>query len=126
MGLEYLKIPPLEFVMFQKGNNNDKQSEIPYNTEIFKKQSNTHNLHWNCTKIQPFYYIWRRVQLLKLATRAKFHLGKSHMMKMIIVLDSSFREVQVWYKYHLIRTSAGEILNLFSHAQIVKVSLNVM
>ena len=34
------------------------------------------------------------LDLLKLATRAKFHLGTAHMMEMIIALDSSFREVQ--------------------------------
>ncbi len=33
---------------------------------------------------------------------------------MIIALDSPFREVQFWYKYHLILTSRNGILNLFS------------
>ena len=66
------------------------------------------------------------VILLKLATRAKFHLRTAYMMEMIIALDSSFRKVQFWYKDHLILISRSRILNLFSHEQIVKVALSQM
>lgn len=52
--------------------------------------------------------------MLKLATREKFHLRTSQMMEMIIALDSSFREVQFWYKDYLIMTRRNGILNLFS------------
>ena len=48
----------------------------------------------------------------KLATKAKFHLRTTHMMEMIISLDSLFREVHFWYKDHLIMTSRNENLNL--------------
>jgi len=52
--------------------------------------------------------------VLKFATRAKFLLKTTHMTEMIIALDSSFREVQFWYKDHLILTRRNGILNLFS------------
>jgi len=52
--------------------------------------------------------------VLKLATRAKFQLRTTYMMEMIIALDSSFREVEFWYKDHLILTNKSGILNLFS------------
>lgn len=50
--------------------------------------------------------------MLKLATRANFHPRTAHIMEMIIALDSSFREVQFWYKVHLILTNRNGILNL--------------
>ena len=50
---------------------------------------------------------------LKFETRTKLHLRKNRIMDIIIALDSSFREVELWYKYHLILTSRNRILNLF-------------
>ena len=54
--------------------------------------------------------------VLKLATRAKFHLGTTHLMEMVIVLNSSFwEEDQNWYKDHLIWTSRSVFLNFCPH-----------
>ena len=52
--------------------------------------------------------------VLKLETRAEFHLGTTHLMEMMmmIALNSSFREDQNWSKDHLIRTNISMILNL--------------
>ena len=48
-------------------------------------------------------------------------------MEMIIALDSSFREVQVWYKDHLIwDKQKWDFEFILSHAQIVKLNLNLM
>ena len=53
---------------------------------------------------------WEAVLIL--ATRPKFHLGTTHLMEMMIALNSSFRVDQNWYKDHLIWTSGSVILNL--------------
>ena len=53
--------------------------------------------------------------MLKFATRAKFHLGTSHLIEMMIALNSSFREDQNRSKDHLIRISRSVILNLCPH-----------
>ena len=48
-------------------------------------------------------------------TRAQFHLGTTHLMEMMIALNSSFREDQNRPKDHQIWTSINVFLNLCEH-----------